>query len=98
MSSAPSMSPLASPAISMKCSGFTRSTRNRHLLRAHALDLSRDFESQIQCAHRRFAIDERLLLLAHAIDEMFQLEFQRLFLRDGHWLAHDFLSAEFAHD
>src|SRR6266576_591048 len=70
-----------------------RLTRNRHFGRGQVLNLTRDLERQVQRAHRRLAIDERLLLFANAFDKMVQLQLERLLFRDRHRLAHDFLPA-----
>src|SRR3954462_555856 len=92
-SSAASKSPLASPAINMKVFGLTRSqiplgercSWGRSQCRR--LDLARDFEGEIERAFGGLAADDWFPPGFHTLDEMLELELERLFLRDGHRLT-----------
>ena len=62
------------------------------------LNLPCDFKSQVQRAFAGFAADHRGLSFADAFDEVLQFEFERLFFRDGHRLAHDPPAGKLADD
>src|SRR5688572_6676225 len=85
--SAASKSPLGSPATIMNRFGTILFG-----------DLARDFPGEVQRFLGGLAAHEWRLAFAHALNEMRQLQFQRLLFVDGHRLAHDAFAGELTHD
>src|SRR5438093_13273634 len=101
-SSAASKSPLASPAMSIKVRGLISPARIRKGVRSswirRLMNLPRDLKRQIQRPLGRFAADQRRPVRAHRLDEIAQLQLERLLFLNRHRLAHNALAPELAHD
>src|SRR5580765_3289816 len=101
-SSAASKSPLASPAMSMKERRLISPARIRKGVRSswtrRLMNLPRDLKRQIQRPLGRFAAHQGRPVGAHRLDEIPQLQLQRLLFLNRHRLSHDAFAAELAHD
>src|SRR5947208_8109202 len=97
-SSAASRSPLVSPAMIMKRFMIVSSSARIPSRWFVLFDLPGDFERNVERALGRFTAHLWLLLLLHAVDEMFQFHFERFLALNRHRLPHDAASGKFAHD